>query len=83
MAGKLVKLAALYLRLRRIYLRVKHDPQRYAYTDTAMTAVATDEAETHELFGTDAARAFIAHAQHVKDAQQGHSHEVMPAEAAE
>jgi hypothetical protein len=82
-AGKIVKLAALYFRLRRIYLRVKHDPQRYAYTDMAMTAVAADEAETHELFGTVSARAFIAHAQHVKDAQHGHAHEVMPAEAAE
>jgi hypothetical protein len=49
----------------------------------AMTAVAADEAETHELFGADSARAFIAHAQHVKDAQEGHVHEVMPAEAAE
>lgn len=82
-AGKIVKLAALYLRLRRIYLRVKHDPQRYAYTDVAMTAVADDEAATHELFHTDAARAFIAHAQPVKDAQHGHAHEVMSAEAAE
>jgi hypothetical protein len=82
-AGKIIKLAALYFRLRRIYLRVKQDPQRYAYTDMAMTPVAADKAETHELFGTDAARAFIAHAQHVKDAQEGHVHEVMPAEAAE
>ena len=83
MASKVVRWGALYLRLRRIYLRIKHDPQRYAYTDMAMTPVAADEAETHELFGTNAARAFIAHAQHVKDAQDGHAHEVMPAEAAE
>ena len=81
-AGKIVKLAALYFRLRRIYLRVKHDPQRYAYTDMVMSAVAADEAETHELFGTDAARAFIARVQHVKDAQHALAHEVMPAEAA-
>ena len=45
-------------RLRRIYLRIKHDPKRFAYTDLAMTPVAADEAETHELFGTDAARAY-------------------------
>jgi len=69
-----VRSAALYLRLRRIYLRIKYDPQRYAYTDTAMTAVAADEAETHELFGTDAARAYVAQAKRVKQAQAGHGH---------
>ena len=37
MASKVVRWGALYLRLRRIYLRIKHDPQRYAYTDMAMT----------------------------------------------
>ena len=82
-ASKAVRWSALYLRLRRIYLRIKHDPQRYAYTDTAMTAVAADETETHELFGTDAARAFIAHAQHVKEAQDGHAHEPVTIQAAE
>jgi hypothetical protein len=49
----------------------------------AMTAVANDEAETHELFDTDAARAFVAQAKRVKDAQDGHHHEVAAAEAAE
>ena len=48
----------------------------------AMTAVASDEAETHELFDTDAARAYVAQAKRVKDAQGGHHHEVA-AEAAE
>ena len=81
--SKVVRWAALYLRLRRIYLRIKHDPQRYAYTDIAMTPVAADETETHELFGTDAARAFIAHAQHVKEAQDGHAHEPVTMQAAE
>ncbi|MGA2566718.1 MAG: radical SAM protein [Pseudolabrys sp.] len=82
-ASKLVRWAALYLRLRRIYLRIKHDPQRYAYTDMAMTPVAANETETHELFGTDAARAFVAHAQHVKEAQDGNAHDPAAMEAAE
>ena len=48
------------------------------YTDMAMTPVAVDEAETHELFGTDAARAYVAQAKRVKDAQDGHAHDVAP-----
>ena len=83
MASKVVRWAALYLRLRRIYLRIKHDPNRFKYTDLAMTPVAADEAETHELFGSEAARAFIAHAQHVKEAQAGHPHEPATMQAAE
>ena len=83
MASKVVRWGALYLRLRRIYLRIKHDPERFTYTDMAMTPVAADEAETHELFGTDAARAYVAQAKRVKDAQDGHAHEVATMEAAE
>jgi hypothetical protein len=82
-ASKLVRWTALYFKLRRIYLRIKHDPQRFAYTDMAMTAVADDEAATHELFGTAAARAYVAQAKRVKDAQEGHAHDAVPAEAAE
>jgi hypothetical protein len=48
-----------------------------------MIAVATDEAETHELFGTDATRAYIAQANRIKQAQVGHVHEAAPMEAAE
>jgi hypothetical protein len=45
--------------------------------------VAADEAEAHELFGTDAARAFIARSERVKEAQAGHTHDMAPMEAAE
>jgi len=75
LASKLARWTALYVRLRRIYLRIKHDPRRYAYSDIAMTAVAADEAVTHELFGTGAARAYLAQAKRVKQAQEGHAHE--------
>jgi len=83
MASKVVRWGALYLRLRRIYLRIKHDPKRFDYTDLATTPVAADETETHELFGTDAARAFIARTERVKEAQAGHAPGVAPMEAAE
>src|SRR5262249_61049355 len=36
----------LYLRLRRLYLRINHDPDRLRYTDFAMAAAADDAAET-------------------------------------
>jgi hypothetical protein len=49
----------LYLRLRKIYLRVKSDPGRYQYTDAAITAVTDDEAETHEMFQNVAAKAYV------------------------
>jgi len=85
--SRLVRWAALYLKLRRIYLRIKNDPQRYAYTDVAMTPVLDDELETHELFNTGAAQAYVAHAKHIKDAQGGHLREpaavAAPVEAAE
>ena len=78
-ASKLVRWTALYVRLRRIYLRIKNDPQRYSYMDTAMTPVTADEAATHELFHTDAAQAFVARTKRVKEAQDGHAHIVTEA----
>jgi hypothetical protein len=70
-ATKTVQWVGLYLRLRRKYLAIKHDPNRFAYTDLAMTPVRDDEAETHELFQTDVAKAFIGHQAHVKNVQAG------------
>ncbi len=88
--SKSVRWTYLYLKLRRIYLRIKFDPNRYAYTDTAMRAVAADEAETHELFNNDAARAYVAQANrlknikhHAHDHMHDHGHDKVPVEAAE
>jgi radical SAM superfamily enzyme YgiQ (UPF0313 family) len=50
---------SIYLRLRRIYLSIKYDPKRYEYTDLAISPVTDDEVETHEMFHTEAARAFV------------------------
>ena len=57
--------AKLYLGLRRIYLRIKHDPQRFQYMDLALTPVTDDEVETHELFRSQAAQAYVGQEQHL------------------
>ncbi len=51
---------SIYLKLRRIYLRIKHDPKRYVYSDLAIMPVIDDEIETHEMFNNDAAKAYVA-----------------------
>lgn len=81
-ASRLVRWAALYFKLRRIYLRIKNDPQRDAYTDLAMTPVAEDELMTHELFSTNAAHAYVEKAKRIKEAQAGHLQDAAPVEAA-
>ena len=67
--GKLVRWAWLYMRLRRIYLAIKRNPRRFEYTDLAMTPVADDETQTHELFRTDAAQAYIGEEQRLEKAR--------------
>jgi radical SAM superfamily enzyme YgiQ (UPF0313 family) len=67
---KLFRWAALYLRLRRIYLRIKHDPQRRAYTDTAMSAWS-DDSSAHELFGSEAAQAYVRQQRQLKEIRAG------------
>jgi hypothetical protein len=58
--NKLTKWAALYLRLRRKYMRIKRDARRYDYSDLALTPVTDEEVETLELFHhTPAAEAYV------------------------
>ena len=61
----------LYLRLRRLYLRIKHDPERLRYTDFAMAAVADDETETRALFRTAAAQAYLTQERRLAKIRQG------------
>jgi radical SAM superfamily enzyme YgiQ (UPF0313 family) len=76
---KLVRWGALYLRLRRIYLSIKRDPNRFAYTDLALTPVTDDETETRELFNTVAAQAYVGQQRHLEDARHIHtSHNTEP-----
>ena len=67
--GKLVRWAWLYMRLRRIYLAIKRNPGRFEYTDLAMTPVADDETQTHELFQTNAAQAYVGNERRLEKAR--------------
>jgi len=57
--GKTARWASLYLNLRKMYVAIKRDPKRYAYTDLAITPVTEDEVETHEMFQNNAARSYV------------------------
>ena len=67
--GKLVRWAWLYMRLRRIYLVIRRNPRRFDYTDLAMTPVADDESQTHELFQTNAAQAYVGNERRLEKAR--------------
>ncbi|HEX2834701.1 MAG TPA: radical SAM protein [Thermoanaerobaculia bacterium] len=49
---RFLRWAKLYCGLRLIYMKVKYDPRRYDYMDTALTPVSDDDVETLELFHT-------------------------------
>jgi hypothetical protein len=70
LAAKLTRWCGLYLRLRKIYLRIRRDPQRVEYTDLAMTSI-TDEEVTREIFQTKAAQAYLGRQRRLADARQG------------
>jgi hypothetical protein len=71
-ATKLYRWAALYLGLRRKYLRIKHDPMKFAYMDLALTPVS-DEEEERELFNTDAAQAYLTQEHRLEKLRAGAS----------
>jgi hypothetical protein len=71
LVGKTAGWASIYLRLRLIYLRIKNDPGRYEFTDLAIAPVTDDEIETHEMFHTDAARAYVESEQRIDKAIHG------------
>jgi hypothetical protein len=62
-AAKAVRWGWTYARLRKIYLSIKKDPKRYEYTDAAITPVTEDETETHEMFQSEAAKAYVSQEQ--------------------
>jgi hypothetical protein len=67
----MLRWAWLYGRLRKIYLGIKHDPKRKEYTDLAITPVAEDELETHELFHTVEAQAYVKQEQRLERIKHG------------
>jgi radical SAM superfamily enzyme YgiQ (UPF0313 family) len=68
---KQVKWAHLYLRLYRMYGKLKKDPRRTEYTDLALTPVTDDEVETMEMFQSAGAQAFVGHIQRVERLSRG------------
>jgi radical SAM family protein len=54
-----IRWAHLYLRLYRMYSKLKRDPHRFEYMDLAITPVTDDETETREMFQTAAARNYV------------------------
>ena len=69
-AIKLVRWAALYLRLRRIYLRIKRDPRRFEYTDLAMTPISEEET-AREIFQNEAAQDYLDRARRLNAIRDG------------
>ena len=68
---KQVKWAHLYLRLYRMYGKLKKDPRRSEYTDLALTPVTDDEVETMEMFQSPGAQAFVGRIQRVERLSRG------------
>jgi hypothetical protein len=60
----------MYARLRKIYLSIKHDPKRYEYVDAANEPVTEAETETHEMFKTDAAKAYVSQEQRLANIRE-------------
>jgi len=56
--SKQLKWISLYIRMRIIYKRVKRDPARFDYMDTALEPV-TDHEEERDLFKTAAAKNYL------------------------
>jgi hypothetical protein len=72
-AVKLARWTTLYLRLRRIYLRIKRDPEQFAYIDLATRVMNDEEISTLELFGTEAAQAYASEQRRLKDVRNARS----------
>ena len=51
---------SMYLRLRWIYVAIKRDPDKHAYTDLALTEPKDDDVETLEMFRNEKAQAFVS-----------------------
>ena len=68
---KQVKWAHLYLRLYRMYGKLKKDPRRSEYTDLALTPVTDEEVETMEMFQSAGAQAFVGRIQQIERLRRG------------
>jgi radical SAM family protein len=71
LARKTFGWARMYMQMRKIYLRIKYDPRRYEYSDLAISPVADDETETHEMFHNGAAQAFVENERRLDQIRRG------------
>jgi len=69
-AIKMVRWAALYLRLRRIYVKIKRDPAKRHYVDAA-TQPCADGDDALELFAGEAAQAYVGQQRRMLQIRQG------------
>ncbi len=69
--GKQLRWAYLYLRLYRMYSKLKKDPRRAEYMDLAITPVTEDEIETREMVQSDEARNYVVKIQRVEKMRSG------------
>jgi radical SAM superfamily enzyme YgiQ (UPF0313 family) len=68
---KQIRWAHLYLRLYRMYSKLKRDPHRSEYMDQAITPVTDDELETLEMFQTAEARNYVVKIQRAEKMRRG------------
>ncbi len=70
--SKTVRMVRHWLMIDRMCREVRRDPDRYAYTDQALTPVADHETETLELFThSDAARSEVARTRRIAEITRG------------
>jgi hypothetical protein len=60
---KMLRWGWTYARLRKIYLSIKKDAKRYEYLDAAIEPVTEAETQTHEMFKSEAAQAYVSQEQ--------------------
>jgi radical SAM superfamily enzyme YgiQ (UPF0313 family) len=69
---------SMYVRLRKIYLGIKRDPARHAYTDLALTPVRDDDSETLEMFNNVGAQAFVSQERRLENFRHGRGATPLP-----
>jgi radical SAM superfamily enzyme YgiQ (UPF0313 family) len=62
---------ALYTNLRMIYRKVKHDPNKLTYMDTALEPVTDHDTETLEMFQSDVAKTYVNKVQQMDKIRHG------------
>jgi hypothetical protein len=71
LVARQIRWAHLYLRLYRMYSRLKKDPRRLEYVDLAITPVTDDEIDTREMFQSAEARNYVVKIQRAEKMRSG------------